>query len=165
MDTTFLTSVHLVVLEVVTLTLGLQVVTLSLRDVVSLLALWVETSVWELMLVHHTEQMVGIVTASITTMRCLQVLHLSELLVFHMVLDSVGFVAVVGLFLMDTVDKVVSLHTVVVAIVDKAEAITTSIMEGLIGKRVNRHPPSERCGKTKGCGGSGSCAASRQVQG
>ena len=134
MDTTFLTSVHLVVLEVVTLTLGLQVVTLSLRDVVSLLALWVETSVWELMLVHHTEQMVGIVTASITTMRCLQVLHLSELLVFHMVLDSVGFVAVAGLFLTDTVDKVVSLHTVVVAIVDKVDKVEEDSLRSLTSK-------------------------------
>ena len=134
MDTTFLTSVHLVVLEVVTLTLGLQVVTLSLRDVVSLLALWVETSVWELMLVHHTGQMVGIVTATITTMQCLQVLHLSELLVFHMVLDSVGFVAVAGLFLTDMVDKVVSLHTVVVDIVDKADKVEEDSLRSLTSK-------------------------------
>ena len=135
MDTTFLTSVHLVVLEVVTLTLGLQVVTLSLRDVVSLLALWVETSVWELMLVHHTGQMVGIVTATITTMQCLQVLHLSELLVFHMVQESVGFVVVVGLFLTDMVDTVVSLHTVVVDTVDRVVKVEEDSLKLLTFKK------------------------------
>ena len=112
-------SVLLVVPEVVTLTLGLQVVTLSLRDVVSLQALWVETLVWELMLVRHTELMVGIVTVSITMTQCLLELHLSELLVYHTVQDSVGFVAVAGLFLTDTVVKEVLLHTVVTVTVDK----------------------------------------------
>ena len=65
--------------EVVILTRGLQVVSLSLRDVVSSLVQWVETLEWATTLVHHTELMVGTVTVSITTMRCLQVLHLSEL--------------------------------------------------------------------------------------
>ena len=65
--------------EVVTLTHGLQVVSLSLRDVVSSLVQWVETSEWATTLVHHIGLMVGTVTVSITTMRCLQVLHLSEL--------------------------------------------------------------------------------------
>ena len=50
-------------LEVVTLTLGHQTVILSLKDVVSSLVQWVETSVWELMLVRHTELMVGAVCA------------------------------------------------------------------------------------------------------
>jgi len=115
--------VPLVVLEVVTLTHGLQVVILSLKDVVSSLVQWVETSVWELMLVHHTELMVGTVTVSSTMTQCLQGLHLSELLVFHMVSDSVGFVVVVGLFLTDMVDKVLLLHTVVVATVDKVDKV------------------------------------------
>ena len=113
----------LVVLEVVTLTHGLQVVILSLKDVVSSLVQWVETSVWELMLVHHTELMVGTVTVSSTMTQCLQGLHLSELLVFHMVQESVGFVVVVGLFLTDMVDKVLLLHTVVVVTVDKVDNV------------------------------------------
>ena len=113
----------LVVLEVVTLTHGLQVVILSLKDVVSSLVQWVETSVLELMLVHHTELMVGTVTVSSTMTQCLQGLHLSELLVFHMVSDSVGFVVVVGLFLTDMVDKVLLLHTVVVVTVDKVDKV------------------------------------------
>ena len=113
----------LVVLEVVTLTHGLQVVILSLKDVVSSLVQWVETSVWELMLVHHTELMVGTVTVSSTMTQCLQGLHLSELLVFHKVSDSVGFVVGVGLFLTDMVDKVLLLHTVVVVTVDKVDKV------------------------------------------
>ena len=65
----------LVVLEVVTLTHGLQVVILSLKDVVSSLVQWAETLVWELMLVRHTELTVGTVTVSTTMMQCLQVLQ------------------------------------------------------------------------------------------
>ena len=53
---------------------------------------------------------------------------------FHMVLDSVGFVVVVGLFLMDTVDKVVSLHTVVVDIVDKADKVEEDSLRSLTSK-------------------------------
>tara|TARA_B100001287_G_scaffold238605_1_gene212130 strand:- start:249 stop:701 length:453 start_codon:yes stop_codon:yes gene_type:complete len=134
MDITSQVSVLSVVIEVVTLTLGLQVVTLSLRDVVSSLVQWVETLVWETMLVHHTGLMVGTVTVTITTMQCLQVLHLSELLVFHTVLEDVGFVVVAGLFLMDTVDKVVSLHTVVVAIVDKVDKVEEDSLRSLTSK-------------------------------
>ena len=121
----------LVVLEVVTLTHGLQVVILSLKDVVSSLVQWVETSVWELMLVHHTELMVGTVTVSSTMTQCLQGLHLSELLVFHMVSDSVGFVVVVGLFLTDMVDKVLLLHTVVVATADKVDKVEEDSLRSL----------------------------------
>jgi hypothetical protein len=51
-----------------------------------------------------------------------------------MVLDSVGFVVVVGLFLMDTVDKVVSLHTVVVDIVDKADKVEEDSLRSLTSK-------------------------------
>jgi hypothetical protein len=123
-----------VVPEVVTLTLGLQVVTLSLRDVVSLQALWVETLVWETMLVRHTGLMVGIATASITMMQCLQVLHSSELLVFHMVQDSVGFDAVVGLFLMDTVDKVLLLHIVATVTVDRVDKAEEDSLRSLTSK-------------------------------
>ena len=124
-------SVLLVVPEVVTLTLGLQVVTLSLRDVVSLQALWVETLVWELMLVRHTELMVGIVTASITMTQCLLELHLSELLVYHTVQDSAGFVAVAGLFLTDTVVKEVLLHTVVTVTVDRVDKVEEDSLRSL----------------------------------
>ena len=127
-------SVLLVVQEVVTLTLGLQVVTLSLRDVVSLQALWVETLVWELMLVRHTELMVGIVTASITMTQCLLELHLSELLVYHTVQDSAGFVAVAGLFLTDTVVKEVLLHTVVMVTVDKVDKVEEDSLRSLTSK-------------------------------
>tara|TARA_B100000405_G_scaffold98836_1_gene68790 strand:- start:680 stop:1132 length:453 start_codon:yes stop_codon:yes gene_type:complete len=127
-------SVLLVVPEVVTLTLGLQVVTLSLRDVVSLQALWVETLVWELMLVRHTELMVGIVTASITMTQCLLELHLSELLVYHTVQDSVGFVAVAGLFLTDTVVKEVLLHTVVTVTVDRVDKVEEDSLRSLTSK-------------------------------
>ena len=127
-------SVLLVVQEVVTLTLGLQVVTLSLRDVVSLQALWVETLVWELMLVRHTELMVGIVTASITMTQCLLELHLSELLVYHTVQDSAGFVAVAGLFLTDTVVKEVLLHTVVTVTVDRVDKVEEASLRSLTSK-------------------------------
>ena len=124
----------LVVLEVVTLTHGLQVVILSLKDVVSSLVQWVETSVWELMLVHHTELMVGTVTVSSTMTQCLQGLHLSELLVFHTVSDSVGCVVVVGLFLTDMVDKVLLLHTVVVATADKVDKVEEDSLRSLTFK-------------------------------
>ena len=127
-------SVLLVVPEVVTLTLGLQVDTLSLRDVVSLQALWVETLVWELMLVRHTELMVGIVTASITMTQCLLELHLSELLVYHTVQDSAGFVAVAGLFLTDTVVKEVLLHTVVTVTVDRVDKVEEDSLRSLTSK-------------------------------
>ena len=79
MDITSQVSVLSVVIEVVILTHGLQVVTLSLRDVVSSLVQWVETLVWETMLVHHTDLAVSTVTVS-STMTLLQLeLHLSEL--------------------------------------------------------------------------------------
>jgi hypothetical protein len=105
-----------------------------LRDVVSLQALWVETLVWETMLVRHTGLMVGIATASITMMQCLQVLHSSELLVFHMVQDSVGFDAVVGLFLMDTVDKVLLLHIVATVTVDRVDKAEEDSLRSLTSK-------------------------------
>ena len=78
MDITSQVSVLSVVTEVVTLTLGLQLVILSLKDVVSTLTQWVEILEWATSLEHHTGLMVGTVTVSITTMRCLQELHSSE---------------------------------------------------------------------------------------
>ena len=131
MDITSQVSVLSVVTEVVTLTLGLQVVILSLKDVVSTLAQWVEISEWATTLEHHTGLMVGTVTVSITTMRCLQELHLSELSVFHTVLESVGFVVVVGLFHTDTVEKVLLLHTVVMVTVDKVDKVEEDSLRSL----------------------------------
>ena len=69
----------LVVLEVVTLTHGLQVVILSLKDVVSSLVQWVETLEWATTLVHHTDLAVSTVTVSSTMTLFQLVLHLSEL--------------------------------------------------------------------------------------
>ena len=135
MDITFPTSVLTVVLEVVILTTGQEAVSLSLRDVVSPQAVWVETLEWELMLVRHTELMVGIVIVTITMMQCLQVLHLSELLVFRMVQESVGFVVVVGLFLTDMVATVVSLHTVVVDTVDRVVKVEEDSLRLLTFKK------------------------------
>ena len=79
MDITSQVSVLSVVIEVVILTHGLQVVTLRWKDVVSTLAQWVETSVWETMLVHHTDLAVLTVTVSSTMTLFQLVLHLSEL--------------------------------------------------------------------------------------
>ena len=98
--------------------------------VVCNLALTEETSEWATTVVTHTDLTDSTVTVTSTKVDQ-QVLHLSELLVFHMVLDSVGFVVVVGLFLMDTVDKVVSLHTVVVDIVDKADKVEEDSLRSL----------------------------------
>ena len=131
MDITSQVSVLSVVTEVVTLTLGLQVVILSLKDVVSTLAQWVEILEWATTLEHHTGLMVGTVTVFITTMRCLQELHLSELSVFHTVLESVGFVVVVGLFHTDTVEKVLLLHTVVVVTVDRVDKVEEDSLRSL----------------------------------
>tara|TARA_B100000242_G_scaffold260646_1_gene206080 strand:- start:211 stop:417 length:207 start_codon:yes stop_codon:yes gene_type:complete len=66
-------------LEVVILTLGHQTVILSLKDVVSSLAQWVETLEWATTLVHHTDLAVSTVTVSSTMTLFQLVLHLSEL--------------------------------------------------------------------------------------
>ena len=134
MDITFPTSVLTVVLEVVILTTGQEAVSLSLRDVVSPQAVWVEILEWELMVVQHTELMVGIVIVTITMTQCLLELHLSELLVYHMAQDSAGFVVVVGLFLTDMVDTVVSLHTVVVDTVDRVVKVEEDSLRSLTSK-------------------------------
>ena len=131
MDITFPTSVLTVVLEVVILTTGQEAVSLSLRDVVSPQAVWVEILEWATTLEHPTGLMVGTVTVFITTMRCLQELHLSELSVFHTVLESVGFVVVVGLFHTDTVEKVLLLHTVVMVTVYKVDKVEEDSLRSL----------------------------------
>ena len=53
---------------------------------------------------------------------------------FHMVLDSVGFVAVVGLFLTDMVDRVLLLLTVVVVTVAKAAKVEEDSLRSLTFK-------------------------------
>ena len=123
MDITFPISVLLEELEVVILTLGEISVTHTTKIVVFSLVHGVETLRWATMLVLHTDLAVSTVTVSSTMTQCLQGLHLSELLVFHMVSDSVGFVVVVGLFHTDTVEKVLLLHTVVMVTVDKVELV------------------------------------------
>ena len=79
MDITFLTSVRWVEKEVVILMTGTIHVILSSKDVVCNLQVWVETLVWETMLVHHTDLAVSTVTVSSTMTLFQLVLHLSEL--------------------------------------------------------------------------------------
>ena len=50
---------------------------------------------------------------------------------FHMVLDSVGFVAVVGLFLTDMVDRVLLLLTVVVVTADRVDKVEEDSLRSL----------------------------------
>ena len=68
---------------------GLQTVTQNSRLVVCNLALTEETSEWATTVVTHTDLTDSTVTASITK-DYQQVLHSSELLVFHTDKDSVG---------------------------------------------------------------------------
>ena len=51
-----------------------------------------------------------------------------------MVLDSVGHVAVAGLYHTDTVDKVLSLHTAEVVVVDKAVLAEADSLRSLTSK-------------------------------
>ena len=79
MDITFLISVLLEELEVVTLTIGLHIVIHTTKNVVFSLVLGVETLRWATTLVLHTDLAVSTVTVS-STMTLLQlVLHSSEL--------------------------------------------------------------------------------------
>ena len=76
---TFLISVLLEELEVVTLTIGLHIVIHTTKNVVFSLVLGVETLRWATTLVLHTDLAVSTVTVS-STMTLLQlVLHSSEL--------------------------------------------------------------------------------------
>ena len=112
---------------------GLQTVIHSSILVVCNLALTEETSEWATTVVTHTDLTDSTVTASITK-DYQQVLHLSELLVFHTDKESVGCVVVVGQFHTDTVDKVLSLHTAEVVVVDRAELAEADSSRSLTSK-------------------------------
>ena len=116
---------------------GLQTVTQNSRLVVCNLALTEETSEWATTVVSHTDLTDLTVTASITK-DYQQVLHSSELLVFPTDKDSVGCVVVVGLFHMDTEDKVQTVTTVEDA-VDKADKVDLDLSKSLTSKILCRH--------------------------
>ena len=108
---------------------GLQTVIHSSILVVCNLALTEETSEWATTVVTHTDLMVGTVTVTSTKVDQ-QVLHSSELLVFPTDKDSVGCVVVVGLFHMDTEDKVQTVTTVE-DVVDKADKVEEDSLRSL----------------------------------
>ena len=108
---------------------GLQTVIHSSILVVCNLALTEETSEWATTVVTHTDLMVGTVTVTSTKVDQ-QVLHSSELLVFPTDKDSVGCVVVVGLFHMDTEDKVQTVTTVE-DVVDKADKVDLDLSKSL----------------------------------
>ena len=56
-----------------------------------------------------------------------------------MVLDSVGHVAVAGLYHTDTVDKVLSLHTAEVVVVDRVVLAEADSLRSLMSKILCRH--------------------------
>ena len=116
---------------------GLQTVIHSSILVVCNLALTEETSEWATTVVTHTDLTDSTVTASITK-DYQQVLHSSELLVFPTDKDSVGCVVVVGLFHMDTEDKVQTVTTVEDA-VDKADKVDLDLSKSLTSKILCRH--------------------------
>ena len=97
--------------------------------VVCNLALTEETSEWATTVVTHTDLTDSTVTASITK-DYQQVLHSSELLVFHTDKESVGCVVVVGLFHMDMEDKVQTVTTVE-DVVDKADKVEEDSLRSL----------------------------------
>ena len=105
--------------------------------VVCNLALTEETSEWATTVVTHTDLMDSTVTVSSTKVDQ-QVLHSSELLVFPTDKDSVGCVVVVGLFHMDTEDKVQTVTTVEDA-VDKADKVDLDLSKSLTSKILCRH--------------------------
>ena len=125
------------VLEVVQLVTGLQTVIHSSILVVCNLALTEETSEWATTVVTHTDLMGG--TGTVTSTKVdQQVLHSSELLVFPTDRDSVGCVVVVGLFHMDTEDKVQTVTTVE-DVVDKADKGDLDLSKSLTSKILCRH--------------------------
>ena len=97
--------------------------------VVCNLALTEETSEWATTVVTHTDLTDSTVTASITK-DYQQVLHSSELLVFHTDKESVGCVVVVGQFHMDMEDKVQTVTTVE-DVVDKADKVEEDSLRSL----------------------------------
>ena len=116
---------------------GLQTVTQNSILVVCNLALTEETSEWATTVVTHIDLMDSTVTVSLTKVDQ-QVLHSSELLVFPTDKDSVGCVVVVGLFHMDTEDKVQTVTTVEDA-VDKADKVDLDLSKSLTSKILCRH--------------------------
>ena len=116
---------------------GLQTVIHSSILVVCNLALTEETSEWATTVVTHTDLMVGTVTVTSTKVDQ-QVLHSSELLVFPTDKDSVGCVVVVGLFHMDTEDKVQTVTTVE-DVVDKVVKVDQGLSKSLTSKILCRH--------------------------
>ena len=116
---------------------GLQTVIHSSILVVCNLALTEETSEWATTVVTHTDLMDSTVTVSSTKVDQ-QVLHSSELLVFPTDKDSVGCVVVVGLFHMDTEDKVQTVTTVE-DVVDKADKVDLDLSKSLTSKILCRH--------------------------
>ena len=111
---------------------GLQTVIHSSILVVCNLALTEETSEWATTVVTHTGLTDSTVTASITK-DYQQVLHSSELLVFHTDKESVGCVVVVGQFHTDTVDKVQTVTTVE-DVVDKADKVDLDLLRSHTSK-------------------------------
>ena len=111
---------------------GLQTVIHSSILVVCNLALTEETSEWATTVVTHTDLTDSTVTASIMKVDQ-QVLHSSELLVFHTDKDSVGCVVVAGQFHTDTVVKVQTVTTVV-GVVDKADKVDLDLLRSLTSK-------------------------------
>jgi len=104
----------------VQLTLGQVHVTLNSRGAVYNLAHGVETSQWVTTEEPHIKWTDGTAIVSITRV-ILQVLHSSERWVLVTLLDVVGCVVVVGLFLTVTVDKVLFLPIVEVVTVDRVD--------------------------------------------
>ena len=102
------------------LTLGQVHVTLNSRGAVYTLAHGVETSQWVTTEEPHIKWTDGTAIVSITRV-ILQVLHSSERWVLVTLLDVVGCVVVVGLFLTVTVDKVLFLPIVEMVTVDRVD--------------------------------------------
>ena len=111
---------------------GLQTVIHSSILAVCNLALTEETSEWATTVVTHTDLTDSTVTVSIMK-DYQQVLHSSELLVFHTDKDSVGCVVVAGQFHTDTVVKVQTVTTVV-GVVDKADKVEEDSLRSLTSK-------------------------------
>jgi len=116
----------------VQLVTGLQTVIHSSILAVCNLALTEETSEWVTTVVTHTDLTDSTVTVSIMK-DYQQVLHSSELLVFHTDKDSVGCVVVAGQFHTDTVVKVQTVTTVV-GVVDKADKVEEDSLRSLTSK-------------------------------
>jgi len=120
------------VLEVVQLVTGLQTVIHHSILAVCNLAPTVEILEWVTTVVTHTDLTDSTVTVSIMK-DYQQVLHSSELLVFHTDKDSVGCVVVAGQFHTDTVVKVQTVTTVV-GVVDKADKVEEDSLRSLTSK-------------------------------